>query len=124
MKSYPSPAIRLSSDTTCACATFPPSDSGRKRQRQWSEQKVSVCPPGQTFTPRLLIIISLTPSPLTLLSAAPRSFAEPLDQSRKTSTPTNSFCGAFAPAPATADKVSPDFRYFLGFRICGVCPNR
>src|SRR5256885_14983595 len=110
--------MRPSSDTTCACATFPPSDSGRKRQRQWSEQKVSVCPPGHTFTPRLLIIVSLTPSPLTLLSAAPRSFAEPFDQSRKTSTPTSSFFGAFLPAPAPAGKLSSDFLYFLGPKIC------
>src|SRR5215217_3825840 len=94
MKSYPASATRPNNDTTCECATLLPSDSGRKRQRQWSEQKVSSCPPGQAFTPRLLIIVNLTPSPLTLLSATPSSFAEPLVQSRKTSTPTSSFCAS------------------------------
>src|SRR5215213_4836877 len=95
MKSYPASAMRPSNDTTCECTTLLPSDSRRKRQRQWSEQKVSVCPPGQTFTPRLLIIVNLTPSTVTLLIASPSSFAEPLVQSRKTSTPTSSFCGNF-----------------------------
>ena len=57
--------------------------SPRKRHRQWSEQNVSACPSGQTFTPRLLIIVNFSPSPLSSLSLPPRSFGEPCVQSRK-----------------------------------------
>src|SRR5215203_3720202 len=115
--------MRPSNDTICVCATLLLPDSDRKRQRQWSEQKVSACPPGQTFTPRLLIMVNLTPSLVTLLSASPRSFAEPLLQSRNTSTPTSSFCGSSLLVPTTAGG-SPPLLYFLALRICGVWPNR
>src|ERR1044072_3108681 len=122
MKSNPASATRPSSDTTCPCATLPPLASVKKRQRQWSEQKVSLWPPGQTFTPRLLIIVSLTPSPFTLLIASPRSFADPRVQSRNTSTPTSSLFAAGFALVALASHSSP-LLYFLALRICGVCPS-
>src|SRR5688572_12045044 len=93
MKSYPAPAIRFNSEITCACDTALSPPSPRKRQRQWSEQNVSACPSGHTFTPRLLIIVKFRPSPLNSLSLPPRSFGEPFVQSRNTSTPTISFFG-------------------------------
>src|SRR6266550_2227737 len=73
------------------CVIVPPAVLGIKRQRQWSEQNVSDLPPGQTFTPRLLIMVSLRSSPETFASDSPRSSGPPFDQSRKTSTPTSSF---------------------------------
>src|SRR6185503_15058823 len=106
MKSYPAPAIRFNNEITCVCDTVLSPPSPRKRQRQWSEQNVSACPSGQTFTPRLLIIVNFKPSPLNSLSLPPRSFGEPLVQSRKTSTPTSSFFGVAVEATLLLARLS------------------
>jgi hypothetical protein len=107
-----------------------PSLAAIKRHRQWSEQKVSAWPSGQTFTPRLLIMMSFVPSPLSLLSESPRSFAVPLVQSRKTSTPTKSFFALTVEDEETfdidigADVVSSAGLYFAALRVWGVWPIR
>src|SRR5947209_6046504 len=73
------------------CAIVAPAVLGIKRHRQRSEQNLSDLPPGQTFTPRLLIIVNLRSSPETFANASPKLSGLPFDQSRKTSTPTSSF---------------------------------
>src|SRR4029434_6291235 len=91
MKSKPALSTFPSNSIICLCVIVAPLSVDMKRQRQWSEQKVSDLPPGQTLTPRLLTITICKPLGATLVIDSPRLSGDPFNQSRNTSTPTNSF---------------------------------
>src|ERR1700752_1774207 len=91
MKSKPPPSTLPSNSIICLCVIGVPLLVDIKRQRKGSEQKVSELPPGHTFTPRLLTITSCRPLGTIFVSDSPRLSGEPFNQSKNTSTPTNSF---------------------------------
>src|SRR4026208_220922 len=84
------PLMRSSSETICLSVTALP----RKRQRKLSVHRVCGEPSGQTLTPRLAIILSVSPSPDALPITAARLLGSREGHSTYTSTPTKSILGA------------------------------